>query len=87
MDSDFFRGYYTRSRWPSGLDSTTGDRVVLVSNSAGGTSLRNFDNSVYPILQCLSEETLKAVGLFYRVSMPEEVKGGTRVSCHGLQHS
>ena len=41
------------------------------------TSLRNFGNSVYPLCQCLSEETLKAVGLFYLVSMPGEVKDPT----------
>ena len=33
------------ARW---LERRTGDRVVLGSNSAGGTSLRNFCNSVYP---------------------------------------
>ena len=79
--------YYNRSRWPSGLENRTGDRVVPVSNPAGGTLLRNFGNSVNTILPCLSEETLKAVGLFYLVSMPEEVKGGKCVSCHGLHHS
>ena len=41
------------------------------------TLLRNFGNSVYPLCQCLSEETLKAVGLFYLVSMPGEVKDPT----------
>ena len=38
---------------------------------------------------CLSEETLKAVGPFYLVSMPGEVKDPTSllwkcVTCHGL---
>ena len=37
---------------------------------------------------CLSDVTLKAVGLFYLVSMPGEVKrphaGGERVTCLGL---
>ena len=32
------------------LECRTGDRVVLGSNPAGGTSLRNFGNSVYPTL-------------------------------------
>ena len=30
------------------LERKTGDRVVLGSNPAGGTLLRNFGNSVYP---------------------------------------
>ena len=38
---------------------------------------------------CLSDETLKAVGLFYLVSMPGEVKDSTSlhwkyVNCRGL---
>ena len=37
-------------RWPSGLEHWTGDRVVLGSNSAAATSLRNFGNSVYSTL-------------------------------------
>ena len=32
------------------LERWTGDRVVLGSNPAGGISLRNFGNSVYPAL-------------------------------------
>ena len=38
-------------------------------------SLRNFGNSVYPACQCLSDETVKAFGPFYLVSMamPGEV--------------
>ena len=31
-----------------------------------------------PLCQCLSEETLKAVGSFYLVSMPGEVKDPSR---------
>ena len=34
----------------NGLGRWTGDRVVLGSNPAAATSLRNFDNSVYPAL-------------------------------------
>ena len=34
----------------SGLEHRTRDRVVLGSNPDGGTSLRNFGNSVYPAL-------------------------------------
>ena len=41
-----------------------------------------------PLCQCLSEEILKAVGPFYLVSMPGEVKdptqGGKCVTCRGL---
>ena len=37
-------------RWSSGLERWTGDRMVLGSNPAAATSLRNFDNSVYPAL-------------------------------------
>ena len=33
-----------------GLERRTGDQVVLFSNLAGGTSLQNFSNSVYPTL-------------------------------------
>ena len=36
--------------WPSGLERWSGDRVVLGSNPAAATSLRNFGNSVYPAL-------------------------------------
>ena len=36
--------------WPSGLERWIGDRVVLCSNPAAATSLRNFVNSVYPAL-------------------------------------
>ena len=38
------------ARWPSGLERWTGDWVVLGSNPAAATSLRNFGNSVYPAL-------------------------------------
>ena len=53
--------------------------MVLGSNPAAATSLRNFGNSIYPAskCQCLSEETLKAVGPFYLLSMPVEVKDPT----------
>ena len=38
-------------------------RSRLGSNpTAENLSLQNFGNSVYPLSQCLSEETLKAVG-------------------------
>ena len=37
-------------QWSSGLEPRTGDRVVLGSNPAGATLLRNFGNSVYATL-------------------------------------
>ena len=44
-----------------------------------------------PLCQCLSEETLKAVGPLYLVSMPGEVKYPTSptgmCNCGGLHHS
>ena len=45
-----------------------------------------------PHCQCLSKETIKAVGPFYLVSMPGEVKDPTSphwkcVTCRGLHHS
>ena len=48
--------------------------MVLGSNPAAATSFRNFCNSVYPALPYLPEETPNAVGPFYLVSMPGEVK-------------
>ena len=48
--------------------------------------------TVYCLSLCFSEETLKAVGLFYLVSMPAEVKYPTQgvnrqVPCRGLYAS
>ena len=43
--------------WPNGLERWTGNRVVLGSNPAAATSLRNFGNSISLLYQCLSEET------------------------------
>ena len=40
--------YVRAARWPSRLEHRAGDRVVLGSNPAGATELRNFCNSVYP---------------------------------------
>ena len=37
-------------QWPSGLESRAGDRLVMGLNPAGGTSLWNFGNSIYPTL-------------------------------------
>ena len=79
-------------QWPSGLERWTGDRVVLGSNPAAATSLWNLAIPFTPLSQCLSEGTLIAVGLFYPVSMPGEVKDPTSlhwkcVTCRGLHHS
>ena len=41
---------FTPGQWKSGLERWTGDRLVLGSNPAAATSLRNFGNSVYPAL-------------------------------------
>ena len=56
-----------------------GDRTVSRpgSNPATVTSLRTLAIPFTPPCQCLSEETLKAVGPFYLVSMPGEVKDPT----------
>ena len=55
-----------------GLERWTVDQVVLGSNHASATSLRNLGNYFFftPLCQCLSEE---AVVPFYLVSMPGEV--------------
>ena len=57
-----------------------GDRTVSRpgSNPATVTSLRNFGNSGYPALPVsFGGDTKKAVGPFYLVSMPGEVKDPT----------
>ena len=65
------------NKWPSGLEHWTGDRVILGSNPAAATSPRDFGNSVYPALPVSFGGDLKAVGPFYLVSMPGEVKDHT----------
>ena len=60
------------ARWPSGLERWTGDRAVRIplrKTFRFGTLAIPFT----PLCQCLSEETLKAVGPFYLVSMPDSV--------------
>ena len=56
--------------------ASTGDRTV---DGSSATSVKNvlFGTLAIPftpLCQCLSDETLKAVVLFYLVSMPGEVK-------------
>ena len=65
-------------RWPSGLglQPATGRSMVRLPLRA---TLR-FGTLAIPLTllcQCLSDETLKAVGPFYLVSMPGEVKDPT----------
>ena len=47
---------------------------ALGSNPAGGTSLRNFRNSVFSALLVSLGGALKAVGPFYLVTIPGESK-------------
>ena len=65
------------AQWQSRFQYRTGDRVVLGSNPAGGIRFESLVIPFTPLCQCLSEETLKAVGPFYLVSMPGEVKDST----------
>ena len=67
----------------------SGDRAVerrTVNRGGRWFNLRQFRSP--HIYLCLSEETLKASGPFYLVSMPGEVKhltqGGKCVTCSGL---
>ena len=39
---------------------------------------RNVDNFIHPTFACLLEETVKAGGPFYLVSMPGDIKDPTR---------
>ena len=57
----------------------TGDRTVNGSSPAAVKTFR-FGTLAIPFIppcQCLSDETLKAFGPFYLVSMPGEVKDPT----------
>ena len=75
------------TRWPSGgavaewvrALACTGDRTVLAGFESHCGKLRFGTLAIpfTPLCQCLSEETLKAVGPFYLVSMPGEVKDPT----------
>ena len=71
---------YLGAGWPSGLGTgargLTGDRTVNGSSPAAVKTFR-FGTLAIPFTppcQCLSDETLKAVGPFYLVPMPGEVK-------------
>ena len=59
------------------LERATDNRVVAGSNPAEAV-WKLWQFSLPPFSQCLSEDTLKAVGPFYLVSMPGEVKYPTQ---------
>ena len=52
--------------------------MVLGSNSAGSTLLRNLAIPFTSLCQCLSDETLNAVSSFYLVFVPGEVNDPTQ---------
>ena len=62
------------ARWPSGLERWTGDRMVLRSNPAAETSLRNFGNSVSHALLLSFGGYAKSLDPFYLGPMSGEVK-------------
>ena len=62
----------------------TGDRGVLVSNPAGGTSLRNFYNYVYPTLPVsFRGYTKSCLSLLSGVYAKGSKIAHTRVTCRG----
>ena len=66
------------AEWVRAL-ACAGDRTVLAGFESHCGKLRFGTLAIpfTPLCQCLSEETLKAVGPFYLVSMPGEVKDPT----------
>ena len=69
-------------RWPSGLERWLGMATGHSRPGSSPTSVKTFRFGTLAIpftllCQCLSDETLKAVGPFYLVSMPGEVKDPT----------
>ena len=72
--------YLIHARGSSGLERwLVHDRTVLAGFESHCGKLRFGTLAIpfTPLCQCLSEETLKAVGPFYLVSMPGEVKDPT----------
>ena len=59
------------------IERSTDNRVVARSNPTENR-LETLAISFTPLCQCLSEETLKAVGLFHVVPMPGEVTDPTQ---------
>ena len=79
-------------RWPSGLERWTGDRVVLGSNPAAATSLRNFGNSVYPTLPVSFGGDTKRrrsllSGVYARGSKRSHQSALEMCNCRGVHHS
>ena len=75
---------------PSGLERSTGDQVVLGSNPAVTTSLRNVDNSVYPALHVYFGEDTKSrrsllSGIYDRGS--KRSNQSALEMCRGLHHT
>ena len=73
-----YLGVRRGARWPSGLGRWLVQATGLSLPGSNPTA-ENFASEIpfTPLCQCLSEETLKAVGPFYLVSMPWEVKDPT----------
>ena len=67
----YWNGLDAVAQW---LKCRTNEGGIPSSNPTGGTSLRNFGNSVYPIFSVSFGGDNKTVGPFYLVSMPGEVK-------------
>ena len=70
------------ARWPSGLQRWLGMATGHSRPGSNPTSVKTFRFGTLAIpftllCECLSDETLKAVGPFYLVSMPGEVKDPT----------
>ena len=68
------RGGGALAKWVRAL-AWTGDRTV--PDRVRIPRRKTLAIAFTPLCQCLSEKTLKAVGSFYLVSMPGEVKGPT----------
>ena len=70
------------ARWPSGLEHWLGWRPDSSQPGSNPTAVKTFRFVTLaipftPLCQCLSDETLNAVGPFYLVSMPGDVKDPT----------
>ena len=79
---------WSKSEWVRAL-ACTGDRTVRdgFESHCGQLRFGTLAISFTPLCQCLSEETLKAVGPFYLVSMPGEVKDPTSPQWRGNDFS
>ena len=54
-----------------------GTRICIIWYVIANSPLGNFGNFISPRCQCLSEDTLKAVGHFHLMSRPGKVKHPT----------